>query len=188
MMQQPVRVHDKLFEVYLTETQILDKVAELGEQIVREFSDAPKPPLLVPILNGSFIFAADLARACSIPLEVSFVKLSSYQGLSSTGKVNKAFGLGKEVEGRDVILVEDIIDSGKTLSAFIPQLEELRPRSVTTAALLVKPEALEHQVPISFKGFDIPNKFVIGYGLDYDEQGRNLRHIYQLKEEASENG
>jgi hypoxanthine phosphoribosyltransferase len=187
-MHQPIRVHDKLFEVYLTEKQILEKVTEMGDQIVRAFSDAPKPPLLVPILNGSFIFAADLARACPIPLEVSFVKLSSYEGLSSTGNVKKAFGLGKEVEGRDVILVEDIIDSGKTLSAFIPQLEQLGPRSVSTAALLVKPEALEHQVPISFKGFDIPNRFVVGYGLDYEEHGRNLRHIYQLKESSSDNG
>jgi len=173
-----IQVHDLHFKPYLSAEQIQAKVHQLGAEISQDYKG--KQPLFISILNGAFIFAADLVRACELDCEVAFTQLSSYSGTSSTGKVELKIPLTKGVEGRDIIIVEDIIDTGKTLHFFMEYLQSLKPASITLAALLVKPTAIEYPVKVNYAGFEIPNKFVVGYGLDYNELGRNLADIYQL--------
>ncbi len=163
----------------IEEAALLNRVQELGDAISRDY--AGRRPLLLGVLNGAFIFAADLVRACSIDCEMSFIKLSSYKGTQSTGEITQMIGLETPVENRHVILVEDIIDSGHTMAHFLPALRLLQPASIAVAALLFKPDALVHPVHIDYLGFEIPNHFVVGYGLDYNGLGRNLRAIYQLE-------
>lgn len=139
-----------------------------------------KKPLFVAILNGAFIFAADLFKQIEVEAEICFIKLASYRGVKSTGKVITAIGLDVDIFDRDVIVIEDIVDTGKTLSQFLPQLEHQRPASLKVAALLHKPEAMVFPIKIDYLGFTIPDKFVLGYGLDYDGLGRNIGEIYQL--------
>lgn len=179
-MENTIQLHDLKFIPFIKEAKILEKVEEMGQQLAAKYAD--KNPIFLGVLNGAYIFAADLVRACDFNCESSFIKLSSYRGTQSTGNLATLIGLGEPIEGRHVIIVEDIIDSGKTLNKFIPQLKELGPASIEVAALLVKPEAMEYHVDIHYQGFDIPPAFVVGYGLDYDGLGRNLRDIYQLKE------
>ena len=177
---QLVQVRDKQFEPYLSEAVILEKVKALATQLSEDY--AGKKPLLLAILNGSFIFAADLFKHITIEAEISFIKLASYKGTRSTGHVITAIGLDTEVTNRHVIVVEDIIDTGKTLTAFLPQLYNQQPASLKIAVLLHKPEATVYPINIDYCCFTIPNKFVVGYGLDYDGLGRNLPEIYQLHE------
>ncbi len=173
-----LRVHDKEFEPYLTARQIADKIEEMAACINKDY--AGKKPLFIAILNGSFIFAADLFKSISIEAEICFIKLASYKGTKSSGQVITAIGLDTDIIGRHVIVLEDIVDTGKTLSAFLPQLEHQQPASLAIAALLHKPEATVYPVKINYTGFSIPDKFVLGYGLDYDGLGRNIKEIYQL--------
>jgi len=175
-----VRAHDLTFKPFLSEEKILKRVAELGHQITNDFKG--KKLVFIGILNGAFVFLADLVRACDLSCEITFIKLSSYKGLKSKGKVTTLIGMDIDLKGRDVIVVEDIVDTGKTLYQFLKELKTLEPTSVKLASLLVKPEALQYEIPVDYKGFDIPNKFVIGYGLDYNGEGRNLKSIYQLAE------
>ena len=175
-----VKVHDKYFAPYLSESVILEKVKTVAAQINKDYKG--KKLLMIAVLNGSFIFAADLFKHITVEAEISFIKLASYQGTKSTGKVITAIGLDTSVSNRDVIIVEDIIDTGKTLHQFIPQLLSHQPASLKIAVLLHKPEATIHPIHIDYICFSIPNKFVIGYGLDYDGLGRNLPSIYQLHE------
>ncbi len=175
-----IKLHNKEFEEFISEDQIRSKVKELALQIEDRFRD--KNPLFLCILNGSFIFAADLLRYIQFDTEVQFVKLSSYQGLSSTGKVKESIWNKDLVKGRDLIIIEDIIDTGETLHYFIPQVNELGPISVNIVSFLVKPDAMKYPLDIQFSGIEIPNQFVVGYGLDYDELGRNLESIYKLVE------
>jgi hypoxanthine phosphoribosyltransferase len=177
---QLVQVRDKQFEPYLSEAVILEKVKGLAAQLNKDYDD--KKPLLIAILNGSFIFAADLFRHLTVEAEISFIKLASYKGTRSSGHVITAIGLDTDVTGRHVIVVEDIIDTGKTLTAFLPQLYNQQPASLKIAVLLHKPEATVYPINIDYCCFSIPNKFVVGYGLDYDGFGRNLPEIYQLYE------
>lgn len=172
-------VHDKYFVPYLSAREIAEKVKELAQRISRDYEG--KRPLVIAVLNGSFLFAADLFRNLEIEAEISFIKLASYKGTTSSGNVITAIGLEESLHGRHVILLEDIIDTGKTLHEFMPQLEHQGPASVTIAALLTKPEALKYPVRADYTGFAIPNKFVVGYGLDYDGLGRNIPEIYQLE-------
>ncbi len=176
-----VKVHDKYFAPYLSAQTIAEKVKEVAAKINADYEG--KKPLLISVLNGSFIFAADLFKQLIIEAEISFIKLASYQGTKSTGKVITAIGLDTSVLNRDVIILEDIIDTGKTLHEFLPQLLSHQPASLKIAVLLHKPEATVHPIHITYTCFSIPNKFVIGYGLDYDGLGRNLPAIYQLHEE-----
>ncbi len=176
-----VVVHDKTFKVFITKDEIRSRVKEMAWEITKKYKDLN--PVFVPILNGSFVFAADLVRACNFDSELSFVKIESYKGLSSTGKVDIKFGLDGKIGGRHLIIIEDIVDSGITLMNFIKEVEKLNPASITIASMLLKPEAVQHQIPIDYLGFRIPNAFVIGYGLDYDGLGRTLEDIYQLDEE-----
>jgi hypoxanthine phosphoribosyltransferase len=174
-----IKVLDKEFEPYLSEQLIQEKITELAQQLNKEY--AGKKPIFLSILNGSFLFTADLFKQITIEAEVCFIKLASYKGTTSSGNVITAIGLDTNVSGRDIIIIEDIIDTGKTLHHFLPQLESSQPASIKIAVLLNKTEALAYPVKVDYACFDIPNKFVVGYGLDYDGLGRNTKAIYQLK-------
>lgn len=176
-----IRVHDKTFMPYLTREVIAERVKEMGAEISRDY--AGKKPLIISILNGSFIFSADLFRCLSIEAEICFIKLASYKGTKSTGQVITSIGLDTDVFGRDVLILEDIIDTGRTLHQFLPQLEHQQPKSLRICALLHKAEATVHPVDIAYAGFVIPDRFVVGYGLDYDGLGRNVDAIWQLAED-----
>lgn len=174
-----IKVHDKSFETYLSEETIFQRVKELGATISKDY--AGKRPLFIAILNGSFMFASDLFKQLTIEAELCFIKLASYKGLKSSGNVVTSIGLEDDLFGKDVIIVEDIVDTGKTLHNFLPKLMHQQPKSLKIAALLHKPEATEFPLELNYIGFSIPNKFVVGYGLDYDGLGRNFKEIYQLK-------
>ncbi|MFN2457419.1 MAG: hypoxanthine phosphoribosyltransferase [Chitinophagaceae bacterium] len=175
---QPIKLHDQHFEMYLSEDVIQQKVKEISAAINSDY--AGKKPLFVSILNGSFMFAADLFKHLTIDAEICFIKLVSYKGMRSSGHVTTAIGLDQELYNRDVIILEDIVDTGKTMHVFLPKLLHQQPASLKIAALLHKPEATQYPLDIHYKGFTIPDKFVVGYGLDYDGLGRNLKDIYQL--------
>ncbi|MFZ9590008.1 MAG: hypoxanthine phosphoribosyltransferase [Chitinophagaceae bacterium] len=174
-----IQVLDKTFEPYLKEAAIQEKITELAGQLNKDY--AGMRPLFLSILNGSFLFTADLFKQITIEAEVSFIKLASYKGTSSTGNVITAIGLDTNVKDRHIVILEDIIDTGKTLHHYLPQLDSMQPASVKIAVLLNKKEALQYPVQVDYACFDIPNKFVVGYGLDYDGLGRNSKDIYQLK-------
>jgi len=173
-----IKLHDKTFNTYLSEEEIQQKVKGIADQLNLDYKD--KRPLFVAILNGSFMFAADLFKYLKIDAEISFIKLASYKGMKSSGNVITAIGLEMDLYGREVVIVEDIVDTGKTLHQFLPKLDHQQPKSLKIAALLHKPEATQYQLKIDYLGFSIPNKFVVGYGLDFDGLGRNYKEIYQL--------
>ena len=173
-----IKVLDKEFVPYLNEAAIQEKINELAMQLNKDY--AGKKPIFLSILNGSFLFTADLFKQITIEAEVCFIKLASYKGMSSSGNVITAIGLEANVTGRHIIIMEDIIDTGKTLHHYLPQLASSSPASVKIAVLLNKKEARQYPVDIDYSCFDIPNKFVVGYGLDYDGLGRNSKDIYQL--------
>lgn len=175
-----IRIHDKLFEPYIPAADILKRIREVAVKLNKDF--ATKKPLFIAILNGSFMFASDLFKELTIDAEICFIKLASYKGTRSTGHVITAIGLDMELFGRDVVIVEDIVDTGKTLNEFLPQLQHQQPASLKIVALLHKPEATVFPIKIDYLGFSIPNKFVVGYGLDYDGLGRNFREIFKLVE------
>jgi len=179
-MSKTVKIHDLVFEPYIKNEAIQKRVKEIAIDLKKELGD--KKPIFLAILNGSFVFAADLARACDFDHEVSFIKLTSYEGTTSTGKVTTQIGLQENLADRDVIIVEDIIDTGTTIYTFLPTLKKANPKSISVVSLLSKPSALKYPLVINHVGFEIPNKFVVGYGLDYNGLGRNLKDIYQLKE------
>ena len=178
MSDSLIQVNGLHFKPYLTEEKVLERVAELGKEISEKYKG--QKPLFLGVLNGAFVFAADLVRACDIECEISFIKLSSYEGLKSSGSLQTHIGLTESLEGRVVILVEDIVDTGRTMHQFLPELKKLNPAKLELATLFLKKDALEHEVPMDYIGFSIPSDFIVGYGLDYDGCGRNLRGIYQL--------
>lgn len=169
------------FVKYLDAVRIEEKVAEMAAAISNDFKD--KYPMFLVVMNGAFIFAADLIRKLDFPCELNFVRIKSYHGLESTGKIDVFMPPNISLENRHLIIVEDIIDTGNTMAAFIPQLMTYHPISISLTSILVKPDAHQHPIITHYPGFVIPNKFVIGYGLDYDGMGRNLKDIYQLKAE-----
>lgn len=173
-----IKVHDKSFGIYLSEEVIQKRVKELAAEINKDYEG--RRPLFIAILNGSFMFASDLFKSLTIDAELCFIKLASYKGMKSSGKVVTSIGLEEDLFGKEVIIVEDIVDTGKTLHKFLPKLMHQQPKSLKIAALLHKSEATEYSLTLDYIGFDIPNKFVVGYGLDYDGLGRNLKEIYQL--------
>lgn len=173
-----IKVHDKSFETYLPEEVIQKRIKELADKISNDYKG--RKPLFIAILNGSFMFAADLFKHLTIEAEICFIKLASYKGMKSSGNVVTSIGLEDDLFGKEVIIVEDIVDTGKTLHNFLPKLEHQQPKSMKIATLLHKSEAIEYPLSLDYVGFDIPNKFVVGYGLDYDGLGRNLKEIYQL--------
>ncbi|HEY4965886.1 MAG TPA: hypoxanthine phosphoribosyltransferase [Puia sp.] len=175
-----VRIHDKTFQSFLSEEEILNKVKQLAVALNRDYAE--KKPIFIAILNGAFIFAADLFKNLTIDAEISFIKLASYKGMKSSGQVITAIGLDIELFGRHVVILEDIVDTGKTLHEFLPQLWHQQPASLKIVALLHKADAKAFPVTVDYTGFEIPDKFVVGYGLDYNGLGRNTPAIYQLFE------
>ena len=176
-----IQVRDREFTISIPEAKILQRVSEVARQIQHDLKD--EHPLFISVLNGSFVFAADLLRAVDMPCEVTFVRVASYEGMGSTGKVKQLMGLKENIEGRTVVVVEDIIDSGLTMKQMLETLRQQAPKDIRIASLLVKPGNLKVDLDIDYCCFKIPNDFIVGYGLDYDGEGRNLRNIYTVVEE-----
>jgi hypoxanthine phosphoribosyltransferase len=177
---QQVAVLDKQFRERIPAVELDARILELSRQISADYQD--KNPVFVVVLNGAFMFAAQLIRHVCLNTEVSFVKLASYHGTSSTGKVHSLIGLSEDLRGRDVILVEDIVDTGLTIKHLMTELEKLSPSDIQVATLLYKPEAYKENYPIKYAGFEVPNEFLVGFGLDYNGYGRNLSSIYTIIE------
>jgi len=172
---------DKQFELFLTSDAIQTRLKEMCAQVNTDYAD--KKPVFLGILNGVFRLAGDVFNYIDIECEVSFVKLKSYVGTESSGALTTMLGLDADLEGRHVVLLEDIVDTGRTLHKFLPELEKLNPASVAILTLLNKPDAMEHDIPMKYIGFKVPNNFLIGYGLDYDGWGRQHNAIYTIVEE-----
>ena len=175
-----VKIKDKTFKTSIPEAEILQRIKDLAARINKDLEG--KNPLFLAVLNGSFMFAADLMKEITIPSEISFVKLASYQGVLSTGKVREVIGLNEDISGRTVVVVEDIIDTGRTMHQMLDSLQTRNPEAIHLCTLFVKPDKIEEPLDIEYAAFTIPNDFIVGYGLDYDQQGRNLREIYTLVE------
>ena len=177
---ETIRIHDKEFVPSIPAEDILVQVRRVAQEINRDYEG--QEPLFLVVLNGSFIFAADLMREITLAADVSFVKLASYQGTASSGTVREVIGLNTDITGRPIIIVEDIVESGLTMAHMIATLKKQNPKSVDICTLLLKPEKLEVQLDIKYVAMEIPNDFIVGYGLDYNEHGRNLKDIYTIKE------
>jgi hypoxanthine phosphoribosyltransferase len=175
-----MNVLDKTFRPFLSAEVLNERIKELATQINKDYIG--KNPIFIGILNGSFMFASDLYKNITVPSTISFIKLVSYKGTTSTGTVITAIGLEEDLTDKDVILIEDIVDTGKTMKEFVATLHKQSPASIQICTLLHKPEALQHPLDLKYVGFEIPNKFVVGYGLDYDGFGRNSQEIFQLDE------
>lgn len=174
-----IDIKGKTFETLIPEEEILRRVKVVADKISNDLKG--KNPLFLGVLNGSFIFAADLMRMLTIESEISFVKMSSYEGTESTGNVKKLVGLNENIEGRTVVIVEDIVDSGLTMERMLEYLKDFKPAEIRICTLLLKPENLKRNLNIDYVAMEIPNDFIVGYGLDYDGLGRNLRDIYVVK-------
>ena len=181
---ETIKIHDKWFRTSYTETEILKHIKEVADRINNDMKG--KNPLFLAVLNGSFMFAADLMKMINIPCEISFVKLASYEGTMSTGKIKEVFGINEDISGRTIIIVEDIVESGLTMKRMIDTLGTRNPESVHICTLLLKPERLQVNLDIEYAAMKIPNDFIVGFGLDYDRQGRNLRDIYTLVEDVAD--
>ncbi len=175
-----IKIKDKFFKPYISSGELLEKVSLLAKKIEDDYNHTE--PVLLAVLNGSFMFMADLSKAINIPVEVSFVKVASYQSTQSSGQVRDLIGLGMGLEGRDVIIIEDIVDTGRSMAHILKLIVSQNPNSVEIASLLHKPSALREAIKIKYLGFEIPDLFVVGYGLDYMGFGRNLNQIYQIAE------
>lgn len=175
-----VKIKDKSFRVSIPETEIKQRVKALAEQMSKDLEG--KNPIFLGVLNGSFIFAADLMREMTIPCEISFVKLASYQGTTSTGKVREVLGINENLSGRTVVIVEDIVESGQTMKQMIESLGTRNPESVRICTLFFKPEKLKEDLNLDYVAFRIPDDFIVGYGLDYDGLGRELKDVYTIVE------
>jgi hypoxanthine phosphoribosyltransferase len=177
MSHSLITLHDKQFTPYLPAQQIRASVQEVARRINEDY--AGRQPLLVAVLNGSFMFVADLMKELSLPCEVAFIRVASYSGTSSTGEIKEVLGLLEDVAGRDLIIVEDIVDTGHTMRALLEQMRGRNPASLAVATLFLKPECLQHPLDIRYVGLEIPNDFIVGYGLDFDGLGRNYPDIYK---------
>lgn len=175
-----VKIKDKTFKTSISQEVIQQRIREVAAKINEDMAD--KNPLFLGVLNGAFIFAADLLREITIPCEISFVKLASYQGIMSTGKVKEVMGINEDLTGRTVIIIEDIVDTGRTMKQMIESLGTRNPAAVHICTLFLKPDKLQEPIDVDYACFSIPNDFIVGYGLDYDQQGRNLKEIYTLVE------
>lgn len=176
---QPITVLDKTFSPFIEYGQLQQKISEVAARISEDYKG--RAPLFIGVLNGAFLFAADLLKNYEGLCRISFIKLASYHGTESSGEVKTLLGLNEDVKGQDIIIVEDIVDSGLTLQHLLDTLKKLQPASVKVATLLFKPKALKVQVPVDYFGFEVENDFLLGFGLDYNGYGRNLKHIYKLK-------
>lgn len=175
-----VKINDRNFRVSITETEIKARIKSLAAEISADMEG--KNPIFLAVLNGAFIFAADLMREMTIPCEISFVKLASYQGTTSTGKIKEVFGINEDLTGRTVIIVEDIVESGQTMKNMIESLGTRNPASVHICTLFFKPDKLKEELSLDYVAFRIPDDFIVGYGLDYDQAGRGLKDVYSIVE------
>ena len=173
-----VKIKDKSFRVSIPEAEIKNRVKLLAQQMSKDLEG--KNPLFLAVLNGSFVFAADLMREMTIPCEISFVKLASYQGTTSTGKIKEVIGINEDLSGRTVVIVADIVESGQTMKRMIESLGTRNPASVQICTLFFKPEKLKEDLTLDYVAFRIPDDFILGYGLDYDQQGRGLKDVYTI--------
>ena len=174
-------VKDKKFKLFIPQAAIQQRISELSQRLTSDYAN--KNPLFITVLNGAFIFAADLIRQIDIPSEITFVKFTSYESMQSTGKVDQIIGFDDDIFQRHVVLIEDIVDTGLTMTEIMRELKRFRPLSLELVTLLTKPEARQKEIDLKYVGFEIENKFVVGYGLDYDGYGRNLQDIYILDED-----
>lgn len=177
---QKIKVKDKTFEVMMPESEILAAIDKVAARINEDLKD--KNPLFLAVLNGSFMFASDLMKRITIPCEISFVKLASYQGTTSTGKVKEVIGINEDLTNRTIVIVEDIVESGLTMKQMIESLGTRNPAEVHICSLFIKPDKLQVPLDIEYGVMNIGNDFILGYGLDYDQQGRNLKDLYVLSE------
>jgi len=177
-----MQIQDQHFEIFIPSSEIQQRIKEIGSQINKDYMD--RNPIFLSILNGAFIFAADLIREITIPSEISFIKLKSYRKMESSGKVKELLGLEHNIFNRDLIIVEDIVDTGKTLNHILEEFTELGARSIEILTLLHKKDANKYPINLKYVGFEIPDKFVVGFGLDYEGHGRNLKDIYKVIEQV----
>jgi hypoxanthine phosphoribosyltransferase len=173
------KIHDRFFQPYLNEETLSNRIIELGSLISEDF--AGKDMIVIGVLNGAFIFLADLCRAITTPHQVSFIKINSYEGVESSGTIKSIIGLNEDLRGKSILIVEDIVDTGTSMDYLISKFRSYEPASISIVTLLFKSEAFRFNYDLDYVGFEIPNKFVVGYGLDYDGLGRNLPSIYQLE-------
>lgn len=183
-MTKTIKVKDKEFVVSIPAEQLQKEVCRVAQEINRDY--AGRQPVFLAVLNGSFIFAADLLREITLPCEISFVKLASYQGVNTTGEIREVIGLNTDITGRPVIVVEDIVDTGLTMAHMLDTLKSQNPASVDICTLLLKPGKLQVSLDVRYCCMQIPNDFIVGYGLDYDGFGRNTKDIYTLIPENGE--
>lgn len=176
---ETIQVKDKKFTISIPEKEILEQVARVASEINRDY--AGQEPIFLAVLNGSFIFAADLLREITLPCQISFVKMASYEGVNTTGRIRELMGLNVDVTGRPVIIIEDIVDTGLTMAHMLETLRAHNPSSINICTLLLKPEKLKVKLDVKYRCLEIPNDFIVGYGLDYDQYGRNTRNIYTIE-------
>ena len=174
-----VRLKDKSFQLFIDSKELNDSIELLSNKINQDYSD--REPIFLCVLNGAFVFAAELIKRFNHECQVSFVKLSSYQGVQSSGTINSLIGLNEDIKGKDVIIVEDIVDTGQTIANIVENILNKNPRSIEVATLLYKPKSYQKQIPIKYKAIEIGNDFIVGFGLDYNGLGRNLEEIYIIE-------
>ena len=177
-MANTVKIHDKEFSVAIPEAQIRERIEALGKRITKDYEGMQ--PVFLVVLKGAFLFAADLLRYVNLECEVTFLRVGSYEGTQSTGVIRSILGLSEKVHGKHLIIVEDIVDTGNTMNHLIEELKKNEPVDIKVASLLLKPEALKHNIHVDYVGFSVANDFLVGYGLDYDGHGRNLKEIYKV--------
>lgn len=179
-MKQRVTLNDKTFEVMIPAEKIDEVVAKVAEQLNADYASTEKAPIFVGVLNGSYMFLADLVRKTTFNNEVTFVQISSYEGTQSTGTIKQKLGIDFDIEGRDIIVVEDIVETGHSINHMLNYIKSLKPHSVEVCTLFFKPDKYLYDLPIKYCAMEIGNEFIVGYGLDYDQLGRNLKDIYVL--------
>ncbi|RSK48380.1 hypoxanthine phosphoribosyltransferase [Hymenobacter rigui] len=177
MTPDHISLHNKQFEPYLSAAELQAAIKQVATQLNQDY--AGQPVMFVVVLNGSFMFAADLLKEVSLPCEVCFIRVASYQGTNSTGEVKEVLGLTEDLKGRHVIIVEDIVDTGHTMRMLLETLGKQQPASLEVATLFLKPECLQHELALRYVGLSIPNDFIVGYGLDFDGLGRNYPDVYK---------
>ena len=178
-MNEVVTIKEKRFEKFIEFQQIQTAINRIARKMDNDLHD--KNPLFIAVLNGAFMFAGELMKEVTVPCEITFVRLASYQGTSTTNKVREVLGLNESIGGRTVVIVEDIVDSGNTMVALKEELNKFNPKEIKIATLLLKPDALKQEIHLDYVALEIPNDFIVGYGLDYDGYGRNLKDIYKIK-------
>ena len=180
-MKERVTLHDKTFEVMIPAEEINKAIAKVAERLNADYASTDKAPIFVGVLSGSYMFLADLVRKTNFNNEITFVQVSSYSGTQSTGEVKQKLGIDFDIEGRDIIIVEDIVETGHSINYMINYLKSFNPRSVEVCTLFFKPEKYLYELPIKYCAMNIGNEFIVGYGLDYNGLGRGLKDIYTLK-------